>query len=294
MTTRLSNTPRHFHVTDRGNAVNEDFAYAGALPGGGAYGVVIDGATGLVEMPLVSTGFATNAQWFSHTAGTALCEALEDGMPPEQALARAVAATRTELEAALGRPAGSLDPAAVPSATLALAVVGEKNVELWGLGDSPLVVLMRDGELVISTDEVLESLDAHVVDLMLERSAGLDLTVAERRALVRDEVLANRRLRNTPGGYWCLDATGEGLAHARRLTIPRADVVAVAGMTDGLFRAFGQYGLAPLDEWMRDASYLSARQLCDRMRMLEAEDAQLRRYPRMKVGDDASLFWLGL
>ena len=34
MTTRLSNTPRHFHVTDRGNAVNEDFAYAGALPDG--------------------------------------------------------------------------------------------------------------------------------------------------------------------------------------------------------------------------------------------------------------------
>lgn len=284
---------RHFHFTDRGNAVNEDFAYAGALPGGGAYGVVIDGATGLVEMPTVSPAFSTNAQWFSHTAGAKLCEALEGGMSPEQALAHAVAAARTELEAALGRPAGSLDPAAVPSATLALAVMGEKNVELWGLGDSPLVVLMRDGELVISTDEVLESLDAHVVDLMLERSPGRDLTVAERRALVRDEVLANRRLRNTPGGYWCLDATGEGLAHARRLTIPRADVVAVAGMTDGLFRAFSQYGLAPLDEWMRDASYLSARQLCDRMRMLEAEDAQLRRYPRMKVGDDASLFWLG-
>lgn len=279
---------RHVHFTNRGNAVNEDFAFSTER-----YGVVIDGATGLVEMPLISPDFATNAQWFSHAAGEALCAALESGMPPEQALVDAVDKTRGELESALGRPAGSLDPAAVPSATLALAVVGEKNVELWGLGDSPLVALMRDGELVVSTDEVLESLDAHVVDLMVERSAGRDLTVAERRALVRDEVLANRRLRNTPDGYWCLDATGEGLAHARRLTIPRADVTAVAGMTDGIFRAFGQYGMAPLAEWMRDATHFSARQLCDRMRALEAEDAQLRRYPRMKVGDDASLFWLG-
>lgn len=279
---------RHVHFTNRGNAVNEDFAFSTER-----YGVVIDGATGLVEMPLISPDFATNAQWFSHVAGEALCASLESGTPPEQALIDAVDKTHGELEAALGRPAGSLDPAAVPSATLALAVVGEKNVELWGLGDSPLVALMLDGELVISTDEVLESLDAHVVDLMLERSAGRDLTVAERRALVRDEVIANRRLRNTPGGYWCLDATGEGLAHARRLTIPRADVVAVAGMTDGIFRAFGQYGMAPLDEWMRDASYFSVRRLCDRMRALEAEDSQLRRYPRMKVGDDASLFWLG-
>ena len=260
-------TFQHFHFTDRGNAANEDFAYAGALPDGGTYGVVIDGATGLVEMPLVSPAFSTNAQWFSHTAGAKLCEALEDGMPPEQALARAVAATR-----------------------LALVVVGERNAELWGLGDPPLVALMRDGKLVVSTDEVLESLDARVVDLMLERSAGRGLSVAERRALVRNEVLANRRLRNTPGGYWCLDATGEGLTHARRLTFPREEVVAVAGMTDGIFRAFGQYGMAPLAEWMAGATYFSAQRLCDQMRVLEAEDAQLRRYPRMKVGDDASLF----
>ena len=279
-----------FHFTDRGNAVNEDFAYAGALPGGGAYGVVIDGATGLVEMPLVSPGFSTNAQWFSHTVGAALCEALEGGTPPEQALAHAVATARTELEASLGRPVGSLDPAAVPSATLALAAVGEKDVELWGLGDSPLVTLMCDGELVVSTDEVLESLDARVVDLMLERSAGRDLTVAERRALVRDEVLANRRLRNTPDGYWCLDATGEGLAHARRLTLPREEVAAVAGMTDGIFRAFGQYGMAPLTEWVAGATYFSALELCDRMRALEVADAGLERFPRMKVADDASLF----
>ena len=214
----------------------------------------------------------------------------EGGTPPEQALARAVAAARAELEVSLGRPAGSLDPAAVPSATLALAVVGERNVELWGLGDSPLVALMRNGELVVSTDEVLESLDARVVGLMLERSAGRELTVAERRALVREEVLANPRLRNAPGGYWCLDATGEGLAHARRLTLPREGAVAVAGMTDGIFRAFGQYGMAPLAEWMAGATYFSAQRLCDQMRVLEAEDAQLRRYPRMKVGDDASLF----
>ena len=281
---------RRFHFTDRGNAVNEDFAYAGALPGGGAYGVVIDGATGLVEIPLVSPCFSTNAQWFSHTVGEALCRALEGGAAPEQALAHAVASARTELEASLGRPAGSLDPAAVPSATLAFAVIGEKSVELWGLGDSPLVALMRDGELVVSTDEVLESLDARVVDLMLERSAGRDLTVAERRALVRDEVLANRRLRNTPGGYWCLDAAGEGLPHARCLTFAREEVVAVAGMSDGIFRAFGQYGMEPLAEWMAGATYFSAQRLCDQMRVLEAEDAQLRRYPRMKVGDDASLF----
>ncbi|MDO4428577.1 MAG: hypothetical protein Q4B91_03600 [Atopobiaceae bacterium] len=45
---------------------------------------------------------------------------------------------------------------------------------------------------------------------------------------------------------------------------------------------------------MSGATYFSALELCDRMRVLEATDAQLARFPRMKVGDDASLFWLGL
>lgn len=282
-----------FHFTDRGNATNEDFAYTGALPDGGVYGIVIDGATGLMPLPMVSADHATNAQWFSHKVGCAVCGALKAGVAPEQALVGAVGAARVELESALGCSLESLDSAAVPSATLTLVAVGEKDVRLWGLGDSPTVALLRSGELLVSTDEVLESLDGRVVDLMIERSAGRELSVAERRALVRDEVLANRRLRNTDGGYWCLDPSGVGLAHARRATLPRADVVAVAGMSDGLFRAFGQYGMADLTAWLPDATFFSALGLCDRMRVLEAADAQLTRFPRMKVGDDASMFWLG-
>ena len=111
---------------------------------------------------------------------------------------------------------------------------------------------------------------------------------------MRDEVIANRQRKNVEGGYWCLDPTGEGLAHARRLTLPASDVVAVTGMSDGLFRAFGQYGMERLDEWMAGATYFSALALCDRMRVLEAADATLERFPRMKVSDDASAFWMGM
>ncbi|MDM8271147.1 protein phosphatase 2C domain-containing protein [Thermophilibacter provencensis] len=281
-----------FYLSERGNAANEDFAYAAVLPGG-SYGLVIDGATGLVDLPLVSGGYATNAQWFSHTVGGRVCRLLELGRAPGEALAAAVEAARAELEAALGCEVESLEAAAVPSATLALAVRRGRELELWGLADSPLVVLMRSGELVVSTDEVLESLDDAAVALMVERSAGCGLSAVEKRALVRDEVIANRQMRNVEGGYWCLDPTGEGLSHARRLTLPASDVAAVAGMSDGFFRAFGQYGMAGLGEWMAGATYFSALSLCDRMRVLEAADAALERFPRMKVGDDASIFWMG-
>ena len=184
-------------------------------------------------------------------------------------------------------------PLAVPSATLALAVAGPGTVELYGLGDSPLLALTRDGRLLVSTDEELEALDARAVALMSERDPWGRLSGPERRRLVDDVIRANRLLRNVEGGYWCLDPVGAGLAHARRIALPRAEVVAVAGMSDGLFRAFDQYDMASLSEWLPCATYFSAQLLCDRMRVLEAADARLTRFPRMKVGDDASLFWLG-
>lgn len=283
---------RHFDFTDRGNATNEDFARAGALPGGRAYGVVIDGATGLSGEPLFPGRFATNAQWLAQTVGGETCRALEAGSSAADALSRAVLAARAEYEAALGRPVELADPDAVPSATLALAVVGEDDVELWGLGDSPLAVLRRDGSLAVSTDETLEELDGRAVALMAERAAGRDLTAPEKRSLVSDVVLANRRLRNSVGGYWCLDPTGSGLAHARRLTLPRREVVAVAGMSDGLFRAFGQYGMARLEDELAGLTPRSVRRLVARMRELEASDPLLVRFPRLKVGDDASMFWI--
>ena len=145
---------RHFHFTDRGNAVNEDFVWSTS-----GYGIVIDGATGLAGAPLFAGRFGSNAQWFSHVVGAGACAALDAGASAEEALQSAVAAARAELEAALGCPLAQADPDAIPSATLALAIVSADAVELYGLGDSPLVAVMRDGSTLFSTDEVLEGLE---------------------------------------------------------------------------------------------------------------------------------------
>lgn len=285
---------RSFCVTDRGNAANEDFVRAT-----GSYGIVIDGASGLAGDPLFGDRFATNAQWLARTVGAAACDALDAGARAEEALAGAVSLAREELEAAAGASLAEMDPLAVPSATLALAVVGGDAVELYGLGDSPMVALMRDGSLVVSTDDVLEELDARAVALMSERDPGLALTGPERRRLVDDVVRAHRLLRNTEGGYWSLDPTGAALAHLRRLSMPRAEVASVAGMSDGFWRAFARSGPAAFGvaDPVTELACLTpgrARDILARLRELEASDPDFRRFPRLKRSDDASLFWLDL
>lgn len=278
-----------FSLSERGNAVNEDFAHAA-----NRYGIVIDGASGLAGAPLFPNRYPTNAQWLSHAVGERACAALDAGASARDVLEGAVAAARSELEAATGRPVDDMDPLAVPSATLALAVAGEEDVELLGLGDSPLLALMRDGSLLVSTDEVLESLDGHAVALMAERDAGRGLSGPERRRLVDDVICANRLLRNAPGGYWCLDPTGEGLSHLRRVTLPREEVVAVAGMSDGMWRAFDLFRVADPAAELESLTPERARAILGRLRALEDDDPDYLRFPRLKRSDDASLFWLGL
>ena len=285
---------RHFHLTDRGNVANEDFVRSTSR-----YGIVVDGATGLVPASAISGRYATNAQWFSHTVGAATCDALDAGAPVEEALASAVAAAREELEVAFGRPLTAADPDAVPSATLALAVAAGDMIELYGLADSPLVAVMRDGSTFFSTDGVLEGLDAEATRVAMARAeevrarTGRNLTGPEKRALVDDVILAHRRLRNTEGGYWCLDPSGVGFAHLRRATLPREDVVAVAGMSDGMWRAFGDFGLANASAELPGLAPERVRELLARLRALEDDDPDYVRFPRLKRSDDASLFWLG-
>lgn len=275
----------HFQLTDRGNAANEDFVRSTER-----YGIVIDGATGLAGDALFPDRFATNAQWLSHTVGEGVCAALDAGAPVERALSEAVTAAREELEAALGRPLADVDPDSVPSATLALAVLTADTVELYGLADSPLVAVMRDGSVFVSTDEVLEGLDAEAVRASVERAAGRPLTGPQKRALVQDVIVAHRRLRNTEGGYWCLDPTGAGLAHLRRASFPLAEVAAVAGMSDGFWRVFGDFALADAARELPALTPGRAGELLGRLRAEEAVDPDYTAHPRLKRSDDASLF----
>ena len=146
---------------------------------------------------------------------------------------------------------------------------------------------------------MLEGLDAEATRVAMVRAeevrarTGRNLTGPEKRVLVDDVILAHRRLRNTGGGYWCLDPSGVGLAHLRRATLPREDVVAVAGMSDGMWRAFSDFGLADASAELPGLASERVRELLARLRALEGDDLDYVRFPRLKRSDDASLFWLG-
>lgn len=295
-----------FALSDRGNAQNEDFACVGRVDGTGPgspeglFGVLLDGATGLFKTQLFPDGYRSDAQWLSHMAGGLIARGLRAGEAVEDVLAATAAELRRRVCDAAGMPFERVDPDDVPSCTLSIALVRDGVVRAWALGDSSVVISRRTGDPIVLQDERLIELDEGLLRLMVERSGreakrlGRALTVPERRELVMHEQRENRRQRNVPGGYWIFDPAGEGLGHLMSAELSASEVRFVSAFSDGFFAADERYGILPLARGAAALTPEAALAAIDRMRVLEADDAGLTRFPRLKAGDDASLFQIAV
>lgn len=157
-----------------------------------------------------------------------------------------------------------------------------------------MLVVSHD-KVTLLMDEALGAVDSTALDAMVTRSRGKSLSGIEKRALIMDVLIANRKKRNTPEAYWILDPSLAGLSHIHSCTLPLAEVECVIGMSDGLFAAIEKYGLFSINEAPAAfKSYSMTVGLVYRMRCVESADADLTRYPRFKKSDDASIFHLAL
>ncbi len=303
-----------FYLSDRGGIANEDYVFAGTNKQGYAYGVIVDGATGLYPSNLFASSHASDAQWLSHTAGRSISSALAAGERPSDAIKTACMLCQEQFENAVGR-AGKVENDLIPSATVSVVSMRDGWLDLAWLGDSPIALLLNDADAVerdiqnasnhalrcirsytpkvitFSSSE-LERLDERAKMIMVERSKGKKLTGNEKRKAISDILRAHRRLSNTPGGYFNFDPTGAGLSHLNTLSIRLERIRAVGGFSDGYFASFTLYGLEGLEDFLRKASHHHALSLLDRMRVVEASDPDFDTYPRFKQSDDASVFFL--
>lgn len=275
-----------FAITDRGNAVNEDFVACGD-----GFGVLLDGASGLAQERLFADEAPSDACWLSHVAGTEAARLLRAGASCLDAAHGAYELVARRYAERLAAACVAPDPLLAPSATIALARVTTHAVELLWMGDSPLVVILRDGIDVLFDPEI-RALDAKALARAeaLRRLPGNEGKPA--RELVRDMLAHHRTLRNQPDGYRIFDPVDGDPARAGVRTFDRADVVAVLGMSDGMMAAFETYHMTDVEAFGRRATQEQAAALIQRMRALEHADRTLTTYPRFKVSDDASLFWV--
>ena len=276
--------PSFGSYSDRGGVANEDYVSVSS-----SFGVLLDGASGLSRCHLFAKNNLTDAQWFSHTVGARISELMHADRTAREALEQAIAEARVALEEVVSRKDPT--PDWLPSATLSVVEVSGDMLDVWWLGDSPIVVKGRFG-IETLYDESLRMLDQRSIDTMLKRSRGRYVAGSEKRGLVLDVITANRRLRNHEQGYYILDSTGVGIEHLGHRRYSLNEVDAVAAFSDGMFAAFELYASADLEAFMNAPSCASMQRIVDRMRVVEALDPDFELYPRFKQGDDASAFFI--
>ncbi|MFY1704441.1 protein phosphatase 2C domain-containing protein [Micromonospora sp. WMMA1923] len=183
------------------------------------------------------------------------------------------------------RDGHTLRPGSGPSTTVSIVRWTSDDIDVLVLGDSPAILLTRGGEIHQVRDDRLSRVAsdqrAELYNAVRRRGGFGFQHVAEWTALVQ----AQQRARNTPGGYWIVEADPEAARHAVRASWPVSDIAAVLTMTDGM------------DSYRVPASWTAAFALADEhptllveaVHQAEENDADGRRWPRSKQHDDKAV-----
>jgi len=256
------------------------------------YCFVMDGASCLSGKNIIDP--ISDSAWMTKKVCSGLCELLdrEDPRPTGELLRQVIGQVRREYVQAQEK-LGVDAPEDSPSAGFALFRLRNGNLEFFGLGDCVGVAKLPNGEDFYALEENLPKLDQQVIRQMVKLREETGLPILEAKKRCNDLLIANRNLRNRPGGYWILDLlTDESFDNAREESWPLTVPVCVGALSDGfaqLTEVFSQYAgypalFAAMQETDLEKMY---RDLCQ----MQDADPDCNAYPRFKHGDDTSALW---
>lgn len=250
---------------------NED--WAGAT---NRIAVVLDGLTAPSEL---GTGCIHGVPWYVEKLGTALLVNLTDeSTSMQEALAKAI----TDV-AALHSSTCDLDNTGTPSATVLALRLNADVAEWLVLADCTLALDCVDGLRVVSDDRVSRvNRDQH--DQAVQAKVG----TKEHESYVRLLVEAQRKIRNTPGGYWIAGSNPAAAYESICGSVSRNSVRRAALLTDGAARLH-EFGLADWEGIFELLDTAGTDGLISAVRSAEESDPRGERWPRYKTSDDATV-----
>jgi hypothetical protein len=171
-----------------------------------------------------------------------------------------------------------------PSATAAIV---REHADAWGylvLSDTIIVLDCSSGVRVVTDDSVA------VAELAASRAHQAGTPDHDER--LHDLITAQRRLRNTPEGYWLAGAQPDAASHALVGQVPLDDLHRAAVLTDRAARLAEPFHITDWNGLLDILSDSGPRQLLRQLRQAEASDPHGQRWPRHKPRDDATVAYL--
>jgi hypothetical protein len=239
--------------------------------------VVLDGLSSPQQL---GTGCLHGTPWYVKALATRLVARIELGVT----LSLPEAFRLAVLDVAdLHRDTCDLTDPGTPMATVAVLAQRDDRLDYLVLADATVVIETTTGFEVIT-------------DLSVENIAREQITVAhalptgspEHAAAIADLVMAQRRHRNQPGGYWVAAADPSAADHAVTGSMPLSAVSRAAVMSDGAARLVDLFRVADWPTVLTLMNDDGPGDLIRWVREIEASDSDGTRWPRYKCSDDAT------
>ena len=260
--------------------VNEDVHRVG-----GAAAWVIDGATGVTPAVL---GGMSDAAWYAQTLDQALAAAIDEHADAEtpRIAAEAIRSIRRRYAAAIGAGASETYP---PSAAFAMVRAIAGGIEASALGDCAVVYRHASGDVRRFTSRSIAHIEAATLDILKAAQEAHPAAASDEiLEMMKPHIRRNRKLMNTPDGYWILSIHEAAAAHIAIETLAAAPNSPLLLMSDGFSRLIDIFGVVDETGLYEAVLKEGPDVLAGRLRSLEAADADCRRFARMKTSDDAT------
>ena len=242
---------------------------------------VIDGATTLEDDARAVSG----GKLLAETISSFLLTQAGGTAPVRSLLPEVLKAAQERLR---DGDASDLEAAASASAAAAIVRLGPAFLEYLVFGDC--VVSVRRGDTIVEyRDPRLDTLDDIAIAELsrrLERGESAD----EARSFIQGILERHRDLLNMPDGYPSLTLDGAGLmlAASGESAVEPGDRVLL--LSDGMSDAVDLFEIVTWRDLFEQV--VSLPETLAEMRVVEAMDSSLVRYPRLKKSDDASAILL--
>ncbi|MBQ8844812.1 MAG: protein phosphatase 2C domain-containing protein [Clostridia bacterium] len=262
---------------------NEDFGYVCE-----DFGFIVDGATSVSN--IIVTNEVSDAKWFSHKLGGYLKEALKDTQRDLKDIVKD-AIVYVDSEFTKFYRASMVETK--PSSTIAIFRKNNGLLEYLVLGDSPLLVKYKDGQIrELIANEQLIVFERENIKKLVEIANQREISVIEARPFVNEALLQQRLKMNKEGGYYIIADDVNAVDHALCGTI-RLDVIqSVMGMSDGfsqLYDVFEKYTKKQLFKEVENGKPFE--ELYRELYKCQENDKDCNEHPRFKVRDDVSVFY---
>ena len=243
---------------------------------------VLDGATGLGDCVYVP-GAYSDASWYAQQLSEALQRHSLSAFPPDTIFSHAVGEVAQLWQKAVGT--ADVPHFALPSAAAIWVRWQDSVLEFLSLGDCRGWFMTDD-----NTIRQLGLLDEEPNDAWLaaqiSQHQAEGITAQHMRVTVLEDLRARRSMMNLPSGYWIFGIQQETIQHiqVQRLELSPGYIVLCS---DGLFRWVDVYHQGNAGTFVQNCTR-DLPSTITHLRQIEDEDADCRKFPRLKSLDDAT------